>query len=325
MTVLSAQEIIEELDSRNIVTRQSDPYEYWEGWPKRDLEKVIQGASIDLTVGIIEGINGTEGPGVQVPHNSERKLGILERIFPKYRRHRQWERGTQVWDTTALITFSELVTVPDDMAALFVPRSSLMRMGVFCSLGWFDPGYQGHGQCLVHAFGRGGFEIEQNAAIGTLVFFRLGEPSQKPYAGKYQHEGFNRKFTQKEQIEAGMAEVGSIRPDGFGGFEQLQDVGDAPQQDAAVAEAMAQIMSEKVDLVVKPHWVVDVPDVLASIIVDGRADLSKVPTIAFPGQLKRGDAILAVKKISSETWLADEWPVAFLGSSMPDEVREEAL
>lgn len=273
MTVLSAQSIQAAID-RGLLGQHGT----------EDLDQV-QPASLDLTIGSIEGIAGMEGPGVQIPHNSVRKLGILERIFPRYRRPRQWEQGIQVWDNTYLITFAETVHMPNDKAALFIPRSSLMRMGVLCSVGLFDPGYIGKGQCLVHALGRGGFVLEEGARIGQLVFFNLDQPVEVGYRGMYQNEGIN------ELAEEGIQEAAD---------QIMQE----PRWVVDVPEALEKML------------VFDYGDGVE------RVDLQQLPGVSFPAALKRGDTILAVQKISSNNWESTEWPEAHIGNSIPDEVRD---
>ncbi len=85
------------------------------------------------------------------------------------------------------ITFNEVVHLPKDVMALATPRSSLLRCGVTVNTAVWDAGYSGRSQSLMVVYNQMGFQIERNARVIQLVFFRLGEKTDG-YNGIYQGE-----------------------------------------------------------------------------------------------------------------------------------------
>ena len=86
-----------------------------------------------------------------------------------------------------LITYNEIVNLPEDVMALGRPRSSLLRCGVAVHNAVWDAGYHGRSQSLLVVYNPLGFRLEKNARIVQLVFLRLSRPTQG-YRGAYQGE-----------------------------------------------------------------------------------------------------------------------------------------
>jgi dUTP pyrophosphatase len=86
-----------------------------------------------------------------------------------------------------LITYNEVVNLPEDLTALGRPRSSLLRCGADIGTAVWDAGYRGRSQSLLTVHHRGGLRLAQNARIVQLVFFRLDSPTAG-YTGQYQRE-----------------------------------------------------------------------------------------------------------------------------------------
>lgn len=86
-----------------------------------------------------------------------------------------------------LITFNEIVHLPLDIMALAKPRSSLLRCGVAIHNAVWDAGYEGRSQALMVVYHKAGFELEKNARVLQLVFFRLTRPGEG-YRGIFQRE-----------------------------------------------------------------------------------------------------------------------------------------
>ncbi|HEU0169200.1 MAG TPA: deoxyuridine 5'-triphosphate nucleotidohydrolase [Chloroflexota bacterium] len=88
-----------------------------------------------------------------------------------------------------MIQLNEVVRLPLDVMALGQPRSSLLRCGA--SIGpsavW-DPGYEGRSECLLTVHNPAGIELQKDARIMQLVFFRLEEATVAGYSGRYQGE-----------------------------------------------------------------------------------------------------------------------------------------
>lgn len=86
-----------------------------------------------------------------------------------------------------LITYNEIVNLPEDVMALGRPRSSLLRCGVAVHNAVWDAGYHGRSQSLLVVYNPQGFRLERNARIVQLVFMRLSSPT-RGYRGAYQGE-----------------------------------------------------------------------------------------------------------------------------------------
>ncbi|HEX77061.1 MAG TPA: deoxyuridine 5'-triphosphate nucleotidohydrolase [Dehalococcoidia bacterium] len=89
---------------------------------------------------------------------------------------------------TYLLTFNEIVNLPQDIMALGRTRSSLLRCGVALHTAVWDAGYSGRSQALLTIYNPYGFRLRHNARVLQLVFFRLTEPTPHPYQGIYQGE-----------------------------------------------------------------------------------------------------------------------------------------
>jgi dUTP pyrophosphatase len=87
------------------------------------------------------------------------------------------------------IIYNEYVRIPMDMAAMCLPRSSLVRCGA--TLGGsplWDPGYEGRGAGMLVVHNPKGITLHRNAKIGQLVFIKLAESTDSLYSGQYKGE-----------------------------------------------------------------------------------------------------------------------------------------
>lgn len=87
-----------------------------------------------------------------------------------------------------LVTFNEVVNIPPDLMALGRPRSSLLRSGVSLHTAVWDAGYRGRSQALLTVHQPDGYRVQQGARLMQLVFFRLTNPVELGYTGRYQGE-----------------------------------------------------------------------------------------------------------------------------------------
>ncbi len=78
------------------------------------------------------------------------------------------------------------VDLPEDVAAMLLPRSTLVRNGVFTSNGLYDSGFKGHLGSVIHNR-CGQAYIERGASVGQIVFF-VAEKVTEMYAGGYNHD-----------------------------------------------------------------------------------------------------------------------------------------
>ena len=84
-----------------------------------------------------------------------------------------------------LITFNEVVKLPLDLMALGRPRSSLLRSGVSIHTAVWDAGYEGRSQALLSVYNPAGYQVERDARMLQLVFFRLEHPLNQGYQGRF--------------------------------------------------------------------------------------------------------------------------------------------
>ena len=86
-----------------------------------------------------------------------------------------------------IVTFNEIVNLPNNVMALGKPRSSLLRCGVTLETAVWDAGYSGRSQSLMVVYNPQGFRLQKNARVLQLVFLRLNEETEG-YNGAYQGE-----------------------------------------------------------------------------------------------------------------------------------------
>lgn len=85
------------------------------------------------------------------------------------------------------ITYNEIVNLPRNVMALATPRSSLLRCGVTVNTAVWDAGYSGRSESLLVVYNPEGFELQKDARVVQLVFFRLSGETDG-YNGTYQRE-----------------------------------------------------------------------------------------------------------------------------------------
>jgi len=86
-----------------------------------------------------------------------------------------------------LITYNEVVNLPEDVMAMAAPRSSLLRCGATVNTAIWDAGYSGRSQSQLVVYHPQGIRLQQNARITQLVFFKLNGKTEG-YRGIYQGE-----------------------------------------------------------------------------------------------------------------------------------------
>ncbi|MFH1032294.1 MAG: deoxyuridine 5'-triphosphate nucleotidohydrolase [Chloroflexota bacterium] len=86
-----------------------------------------------------------------------------------------------------MITYNEIVHLPNDIMALGRPRSSLLRCGVNVGTAVWDAGYSGRSQSLLVVYHPQGFRLQKNARIIQLIFMKLTGATEG-YRGIYQGE-----------------------------------------------------------------------------------------------------------------------------------------
>ena len=89
-----------------------------------------------------------------------------------------------------IITYNEIVHLPNNVMALARPRSSLLRCGVTVNTAVWDAGHSGRSQSLMVVYNPHGFRLQRNARIVQLVFLQLTRETEG-YHGAYQEENID--------------------------------------------------------------------------------------------------------------------------------------
>ena len=93
----------------------------------------------------------------------------------------------QLMPAAYIITYNEIVHLPNNVMALATPRSSLLRCGVTINTAVWDAGYSGRSQSLMVVYNPKGFRLQRNARIVQLIFLELTQETEG-YHGIYQRE-----------------------------------------------------------------------------------------------------------------------------------------
>ncbi len=77
-----------------------------------------------------------------------------------------------------IITYNEIVHLPNNVMALARPRSSLLRCGVTVHNAVWDAGYSGRSRSLLVVYNPQGFCLQRNARIVQLIFLQLTQETE---------------------------------------------------------------------------------------------------------------------------------------------------
>lgn len=81
------------------------------------------------------------------------------------------------------ISFDHDIEIGPDEAALVITRSTLVRNGVLCASGLWDPGFKGRGGCALHING-GPLRIKKGTRVAQFVLWKVLN-AQGTYDGSY--------------------------------------------------------------------------------------------------------------------------------------------
>ncbi len=86
-----------------------------------------------------------------------------------------------------LATTMEYVELPENLTAFVEGRSSIGRIGLFIqNAGWVDPGFKGQITLELYNANSLPIRLEAGRRICQLVFCKMDQKAEFPYAGKYQ-------------------------------------------------------------------------------------------------------------------------------------------
>jgi dUTP pyrophosphatase len=146
-----------------------------------NLEEQLQPNGIDLT---LRQVAMLQSPGKIAADNSQRVVPSLSPLMFDGLGYIQLAPGIYS------ITYNEVINLPQNVMALATPRSSLLRCGVTVNTAVWDAGYSGRSESLLVVYHPQGFQLQRNARIIQLIFFRLTEQTQG-YQGIYQKENMD--------------------------------------------------------------------------------------------------------------------------------------
>ncbi len=147
-----------------------------EGW--LDLEAQLQANGFDLT---LREVALPQSAGKITVANSQRVVSeTAPLVFDGL-------DSIELVPGTYIITYNEIVHLPQNIMALATPRSSLLRCGVAVNTAVWDAGYSGRSQSLLVVYNPRGFRLQRNARLVQLVFFELTSETEG-YGGVYQGE-----------------------------------------------------------------------------------------------------------------------------------------
>lgn len=97
------------------------------------------------------------------------------------------EPGWEIYANEMLDALSDMyVTLPQGVAAVLVPRSTLTRNGLMIANGLYDTGFEGHIGTVVHNLNGGPAFVGQGTRIGQIIF--VESKNATVYAGGYNHD-----------------------------------------------------------------------------------------------------------------------------------------
>ena len=141
-----------------------------------NFDKQLQPNGFDLTVGKIFRTHCDCG----VLSEKQKHLPVKVQIFSDL-------NGWNLNKGTYIFEVNETVKLPENISAISVQRSSLMRMFCQTQVGSWDAGYHGRGYGLLNVFHPEGLILEKDVRIIQMHFFKTSEVLKK-YDGSYQKE-----------------------------------------------------------------------------------------------------------------------------------------
>jgi dUTP pyrophosphatase len=150
-----------------------------------NLGEQVQPNGFDLTLREVAMI---QTGGKIAVSNAERVVSNLSPLFFDGQGQMDLVAGAYV------ITFNEIVSLPNNIMAMGAPRSSLLRCGVNVHMAIWDAGYSGRSQSLLVVYNPICFRVQKNARIAQLVFMQLCSETEG-YRGTYQGENVKARDT----------------------------------------------------------------------------------------------------------------------------------
>jgi len=175
--VLGIKELLKLVKNKKVVENLSE----------REL-KAPEGAGFDLRIGELYEV---KGKGL---------LGVEERETPKIKliaKHNSKKKVVLEPRTYYLMKTMEKLNLPENLLALFTPRSTLYRSGIYIFGGQTAPGYRGELTTGIYNFRDEKFELEMGARVIHIMFFEVKGKSNL-YRGQWQGGRITTKEKEKQ-------------------------------------------------------------------------------------------------------------------------------
>lgn len=102
-----------------------------------------------------------------------------------------------LWDGVYSIVFQGFISMADDEAGFVIPRSTLVRNGVFITSGLYDSGYHGPMNACLHVHG-GLFKVKPGTRLAQFLLFKA--ESLKRYDGNYGFDSSGNKKSEQQKL-----------------------------------------------------------------------------------------------------------------------------
>jgi len=177
--ILGVSELLKLVREKNLVENLS----------QRELENP-EGAGFDLRAGELYSTKEEGFLGVE-----ERKTPAVE-LIAKFN-PQEVKKISLKPKTYYLIKTAEKLNMPQNLLALFTPRSTLFRSGLYILGGQTAPGYRGELTVGIYNFSEKEFVLEMGARVLHIMFFEIkGESSL--YRGQWQGGRVSAKKKEKQ-------------------------------------------------------------------------------------------------------------------------------
>ena len=160
-----------------------------ENLSEREL-KNPEGAGFDLRIGELYQLKGGGFLGIE-----ERKTPEIK-LIAKFDKKKPKKIFLQP-RTYYLMKTIEKLNLPENLLALFTPRSTLYRSGVYIFGGQTAPGYQGELTTGIYNFRDEKFELEMGSRVIHIMFFEVKGKSSL-YRGQWQGGRITTKKKEKQ-------------------------------------------------------------------------------------------------------------------------------
>jgi deoxycytidine triphosphate deaminase len=177
--ILGAKKLLKLVKEKKLVENLSE----------REL-KSPEGAGFDLRAGELYQLNGQGFLGIE-----ERKTPEIK-LVAKYneKKPKKILLKPRIY---YLMKTVEKLNLPENLLALFTPRSTLYRSGVYVLGGQTAPGYEGELTTGIYNFGDREFELEMGSRVIHLMFFEVKGKSNL-YRGQWQGGRVSSKKKEKQ-------------------------------------------------------------------------------------------------------------------------------